>query len=146
MMKRPTTHCPRPCLATFLAAQLALVCLSAPAALSDQRSEDLTLKDAAVCESFKGNLPVNAGAVFSIAVGRVSCLTSFAPTSRRAIVFHSWFHRDHLSSKQRVAITPSDPVALSSIQLREADKGPWQVEVSDGSGRTLKILRFSIVD
>jgi hypothetical protein len=130
------------------------LCLGSPEAFSQQSgqapapkpAEELILKDSAICEFLKDNSPVNAGSVFSMSIGRVVCLTSFTPASRRSTVFHSWFHRGQLSNKQRLAITPSASAALSSIQLREADKGPWQVEISDSSGRILKVLRFSIVD
>jgi hypothetical protein len=35
---------------------------------------------------------------------------------------------------------------FSSIQLREADKGPWRVEIVDEKDRLHKTLRFSITD
>jgi hypothetical protein len=30
--------------------------------------------------------------------------------------------------------------------LRETDKGPWRVEISDQNGRVFSTLRFSITD
>jgi hypothetical protein len=51
-----------------------------------------------------------------------------------------------LTNNQRLWIYSPLWAAASSIQLREADKGPWQVEISDNSGKILKVLMFSIVD
>jgi len=34
----------------------------------------------------------------------------------------------------------------SQIQLRETDKGPWRVEISDQNGKVFDVLRFSITD
>ncbi len=138
----------------FFTAVVIWLCLAPSKAWSQQSgqappprpAEELILKDSAICEFLKDRSPVNAGSVFSMSIGRVVCLTSFTPVSRRSTVFHSWFHRGQLSTKQRLAITPSITSVISSIQLREADKGPWHVEISDSSGRIFKVLRFSIVD
>jgi hypothetical protein len=144
----------RGCFRTLLVGGLVLLCLAPLEAFSQQEAqpvsprsaEELVLERSFVCESLKDNSPVNAGTVFSMGIGRVVCLTSFTPASQKTVVFHSWFRRGQLSNKHRVSISPSGSAALSSIQLREADKGPWHVEISDSSGRILNILRFSIVD
>lgn len=128
---------------------LFLLCLYAPDVYSQQGPEavpgDLTLTQAFMCEEIKEDSPVNPGAVFSCGIGKVICLTTFA-ASRKNTVYHSWFHKGQLSNKQKLIVNPPEWTAASSIQLREADKGPWQVEVSDGKDRILKVLRFSIVD
>jgi hypothetical protein len=131
--------------------------LSAPEASSAQSGqtaagavpEDLVLDQAMICESLKDALPVNAGVVFSSGVGKLLCHSSFIPFTaavRRSVVFHCWYHRGQLSSKQRVGVHAPGFSASSSMQVREADKGPWQVEIVDGSGRVLRVLRFSVVD
>jgi hypothetical protein len=35
---------------------------------------------------------------------------------------------------------------FTSVQLRDADKGPWRVEITDKSGNLMHTLRFSITD
>jgi hypothetical protein len=111
-----------------------------------ESAEAPVLKEAVMCESLKDGLPVNAGVVFSIEIGRIFCLTSFLPGSRRIAVHHKWFHRGQLTNNQRLWIHAPLWATASSIQLREADKGPWQMEISDNSGEILKVLRFSVVD
>jgi hypothetical protein len=137
-----------------LACAIGVLCLFPIQAVSQQTGQpppseavDLpVLKEAIMCESLKGGAPVNVGMVFSIGIGRIVCLTSFEPGSRRTAVYHKWFHRGQLTNSQRLWIYSPLWAAASSIQLREADKGPWQVEISDNSGKILKVLMFSIVD
>ncbi|RJR50840.1 MAG: DUF2914 domain-containing protein [Desulfobacteraceae bacterium] len=138
----------------FAALVMGALCLSPVRSFSQQNDqpspsdpgETPVLKAAVICESLQDGSPVNAGAVFSIRTGRIFCLTSFDPMLQRRSVHHRWFHRGQLTNSQRLWIHSPPWSAASSIQLREADKGPWQVEVSDSSGRIIKVLRFSIVD
>jgi hypothetical protein len=51
-----------------------------------------------------------------------------------------------LSTQVRLRLHPPNWATFSTIQLREADKGPWRVEVTDQDGRIFTILRFSITD
>jgi hypothetical protein len=53
---------------------------------------------------------------------------------------------DKLSTKKKLVLKPPRWSTFSSIQLREADKGPWRVEITDDDENILRILRFSIVD
>ncbi len=106
----------------------------------------LTLVAATMCESVENLAPHNQAMVFSISVGSVSCFTLFDPVPERAVVFHKWFRRDRLSTTQRLVLEPPKWRTYSSIYLREADKGPWRVEVVDSKGDVLKVLRFSITE
>ena len=106
----------------------------------------LTLAQAVMCEEIDGLTPENQAIVFSIAIGRVSCFTSFDPVPEDTYVYHSWFFRDKLSKKIKLSLQPPRWSTFSSIQLREADQGPWRVEITDRNGRLLRLLRFSITD
>jgi len=138
----------------FAACVIGALCLSPAGSFPQQNDqpspsetgEATVLIEAAICELLQDGSPVNVGAVFSIRMGRIFCHTSFAPVQQRRSVHHRWFHRGQLTNSQRLWIHSPPWSAVSSIQLREADKGPWQVEVSDSSGRIIKVLRFSIVD
>jgi hypothetical protein len=48
--------------------------------------------------------------------------------------------------RKRLILKPPRWASVSSIKLREADKGPWRVEIRDAEGRLLATLRFSITD
>jgi hypothetical protein len=113
---------------------------------SSKGPEKLTLVQALMCESVKDYTPLNQGIVFSAGIGKVLCFTSFDPVPQKTVIYHTWFHRDELSSKQRLVLQPPRWSAFSSIQLREGDRGPWRVEVADGTGHIFRTLRFSIVD
>jgi len=113
---------------------------------STSGAERMKLVQALMCESVKDYAPLNQGIVFSAAIGKVVCYTLFDPVPRKTVIYHNWVHRDQLSSKQRLTLQPPRWSTFSSIQLREGDRGPWRVEVMDGTGHILRVLRFSIVD
>jgi len=99
-----------------------------------------------MCEDIKDFTPQNPAVVFSIKIGKISCFTSFDPVPEKTFIFHNWFHRDDPSTKKRLTLQPPRWGTYSTIQLRETDKGPWRVEISDQTGNILRILRFSITD
>lgn len=108
--------------------------------------EKLTLVQATMCASLKEGSPFNPGAVFPVNQGKVLCFSSFDPVPQKTFIFHSWFHRDVLITRQKLTLNPPRWSSYSTIQLREADKGPWRVEITDQEARMLEILRFSITD
>lgn len=110
------------------------------------RAERPTLAQAAMCASLKEGSPCNSGAVFPVSQGGVLCFTSFDPVPRKTFIFHSWFHRDALITRHKLTLNPPRWATYSSIQLRETDKGPWRVEITDQDARLLGVLRFSITD
>ncbi len=115
-------------------------------ASSGSQSGALTLVQAVMCEGIKDYRPLNPAIVFSVDVDKVSCFTSFDAVRERTFVYQEWFHRDKLNTKRKLFLQPPRWSTFSSIQLRETDKGPWRVEITDEQGRVLRILRFSITD
>jgi hypothetical protein len=122
--------------------------LSGPKAESSPSNvlEKLTLSQAVMCEAIKDQAPQNHGVVFSMAMGKVLCFTSFDPVLEKTVIYHNWFHKDELSNKLKLTLQPPRWSTFSTIQLREADKGPWRVEITDQAGHILGVLRFSITD
>lgn len=106
----------------------------------------LSLIQALVCEEVKEGIPVNPAIAFSISVGKIYCYTLFDQISEDTVVYHHWYFRDKPSARIRLALRHPRWSTFSSIQLREADKGPWRVEITDAGGRLLKNLRFSVTD
>ncbi len=106
----------------------------------------LSLRYAVMCEGVRGYKPLNPGIVFSIRIGRVTCFTSFDSVPRKVFIGHRWYFRDRLITTMERVLKPPNWSTVSSIQLREADKGPWRVEIIDPSGRIMRVLRFSITD
>jgi len=113
---------------------------------SDGALKTLRMDRSVMCEEIKDFTPQNPAVVFSIKIGKVSCFTSFDPVPEKTFIFHKWFHRDDPSTNKRLTLQPPRWATYSSIQLRETDKGPWRVEISDQKGNLLRILRFSITD
>lgn len=106
----------------------------------------LALVQALVCEDVKDGIPSNPSIAFSISTGKIYCYTLFDQVAEDTVVYHHWFFRDKPSARIRLSVKHPRWSTFSSIQLREADRGPWRVEIVDASGRLLKNLRFSVTD
>jgi hypothetical protein len=127
-----------------LAAMVALA--SAAWSQETKASGKLTLVKAVMCETIKEYEPVNAAVVFSIDRGRVSCFTAFDPVPKKTFIQHKWYRNDSLVTAKRLTINPPSWSSFTSVQLRDADKGPWRVEVTDENDAIMRTLRFSITD
>jgi hypothetical protein len=121
--------------------------VSAPSAeVSAPSAEELTLIKAVMCESIQKFAPTNEAVVFSINLGRIYCFTEFDPVPKQTVIYHKWYQRGTLVSVKQLTVNPPRWSSISSMQLRDADKGPWQVDVTDNNDILLYTLRFSITD
>jgi hypothetical protein len=105
-----------------------------------------TMVQAVMCESIKDFQPVNPAVAFSISQGEVYCFSNFDPVLKKTIIFHKWYKRDKLIFTMRLTLSPPKWSSFSRVQIRDADKGPWRVEIRDADDILLKTLRFSMVD
>ena len=108
--------------------------------------EKLTLVEAMMCEDIESGAPRNPTVVFSVVRDKAVCFTAFDPVPEKTVIYHNWFYRDKPSARIKLSLRPPRWSTFSSIKLRETDKGPWRLEVSDSEGTILHILRFSITD
>lgn len=108
--------------------------------------ERLTLVDAAICERIDDRLPVNQAVVFSMTLEEIVCYTAFDPVPEETVIYHEWYRKDTHASRIKLKLSPPRWATISRIQLREADKGPWRVEIVDDQGKVYRTLRFSITD
>ena len=129
--------------------------LCVPIALAEEQEENADAGEATIelryaygvmCENIENFRPVNPSAVFSVSSGRVMCFTEFDRVPYQTDIYHDWIKRGELVFRKKLVLKPPSWSSVSSIQLREADKGPWRVEVRGDDGRLLKLLRFSITD
>lgn len=132
--------------ALILAAAVVLSGSGAHCAQEGSADRPFKLARAVMCETVKGYSPINAAVVFSIELGRVSCFTAFDPVHEKTTIQHKWYRRGNLVTVKRLTINPPRWSSLSSIQLRDADKGPWRVDITDEQGSVIHTLRFSITD
>ncbi|MBA4368096.1 MAG: DUF2914 domain-containing protein [Desulfobacterium sp.] len=115
-------------------------------ALPKKTSSILTVVRAMVCEDVKNLLPVNPTVVFSVEKEKAFCFAEIEGIVKSDTIYHDWIRRDaHVVGFKQV-LKPPRWSTSSSITLRETDKGPWRVEITDMDGNILKILRFSVVD
>ncbi len=109
-------------------------------------NERLTLAHAAMCEAIEDGRPVNETVVFSFEKEKAVCFTHFNPVPEKTHIYHRWYRRDRLNATVKLGVNPPRWSTFSRIQLREGDKGPWRVEISDADGNLIKTLRFSITE
>jgi len=105
-----------------------------------------TLVKAVMCESIQKLTPTNQAVVFSIDLGQVSCFTEFDQVKQLTVIHHKWYHKGNLISVKKLSLKPPRWSSFSSMQLRDADKGPWRVDVTDENDKIIYTLRFSITD
>lgn len=109
-------------------------------------AEELTLVQAAMCEEVADQGPRNPAVVFSIKRQHVYCFSSFDSIPEKSFIYHNWYREEKLSTKIKLILHPPRWATFSRIQLREADRGAWRVEITDQNDNVLKILRFSVTN
>jgi hypothetical protein len=133
-------------LALIAGAYLTGECQAEDVEATTATDDQLTLVQYLMCESIEELEPKNPAIVFSINVERVICYSVFDPVPQKTAIYHNWYRRDVLNTRIKLSLQPPRWRTYSNIQLRETDKGPWRVEITDADGRVLGILRFSITD
>lgn len=104
------------------------------------------LRQAVLCEKIIKNKPMYEGVVFSAGKERLYCFTHFEPVYGEDYIFHKYYFKDKFISKKKLPIKPPSYETSSRIDLRESDKGPWRVEITDAEDNILHTIRFSITD
>lgn len=131
----------------YFAALLFLIIFSAyPRIPEAAAAEKLKLSSAVMCEDIQDRQPKNEGVVFSVGIGKIFCYNVFENVSEKSTITHNWYNRDNLTTKIRLNIQPPRWATYSTIQLRESDKGPWKIEITDSEDKIIQILRFSVAD
>ena len=123
-----------------------ILLFSAANVCSQQPDAKMKMVQAVICESIDNFKPVNPGVVFSISSGEIFCFSEFDPVFEKTHVLHQWYKKDKLIFTMRLTLSPPKWASFSRIQIRDADKGPWRVEIHDADGTILKTLRFSMAD
>ena len=111
-----------------------------------QEKDKLTVVRARTCEEMSNLQPVNQTVVFSASRDKAFCFAEIEGIVTTTHIYHNWIRRDKHVSGIKLVVKPPRWSTVSSISLRESDKGPWRVEITDMNGDILKTLRFSVVD
>lgn len=104
------------------------------------------LSRAVMCEALQKFTPVNEAVIFSVELGRIHCFTEFDQVPKQTIIYHKWYHRGTLVSAKQLTLNPPSWSSFTSMQLRDADKGPWQIDITDANDNIIRTLRFSVTD
>jgi hypothetical protein len=114
--------------------------------LATAQSAELALGESTVCENVQNGIPEQSAVAFSVSLKRVYCYTDFSTVPEKSFAYHNWYLRDNLKASVKLTVRPPRWSTYSSIQLRDSDKGPWRIEITDEEGSILKTLRFSVID
>lgn len=106
----------------------------------------LTLVQAAMCEGIRDNSLRNRAIVFPYKIGQVHCFTTFDPVPQKTVIYHKWYFRDKLRARVKLSLKTPRWSTFSRMRLRNGEKGPWRVEITDEEGNILGVLRFSVTD
>ena len=104
------------------------------------------LKESVMCESVQDGLPVDQTIVFDVSKGSAFCWSEFDPVTVDGVIYHKWYRNDELISSYPLAVHPPRWATKSSLRLRQADVGPWHVDITNENGDILETLRFSITE
>jgi len=107
---------------------------------------ELLLGSAAICEAVQNSVPFNEAIVFSISRQKLYCYTDFVAVPEKSFIYHNWYLRDEKRASVKLQLNTPRWATFSYVAFKEADLGPWRVEVTDAQGNVLHILRFSIVE
>jgi len=121
-------------------------CGAAPSDAPNARDSALLLGKAVVCPEIRHHRPADSAVVFSVAAGKVFCFTEFTSVPEQTVIYHRWFFRDKPVSRIMLTLKPPRWSTYSSVTLRELDKGPWRVDITDRQNHVYQSIRFSIVD
>jgi hypothetical protein len=131
--------------AAAIAVAWPLACNSQPAS-RENGPLHFKLIQAFLCEDVREGTPYMRAVAFSVSRGAVCCYTLFDEIDKDNLVYHRWLSRDKPTARFKLSLKDPSWATFSSIQLRDADKGPWRVEIRDAGGQLLRALRFSVVD
>jgi len=107
---------------------------------------DYHLQKAVMCERIKGSTPMHQTVAFSASKGLAFCYSVFDPVRRGAHIYHVWYYRDELVSRQKRILKPDRWETYSTQKISGKVKGPWRVEIDDADGEHIAILRFSVTE
>ena len=84
--------------------------------------------------------------VFDVSKGVAYCWSDFDPVTEDGLIYHKWYRNGELISSFKLAVHPPRWAVRSNLRLRQADVGPWRLDITNESGDILKTHRFSITE
>ena len=82
--------------------------------------------------------------LFKQSYGPAAPIVNFDHVPGRTVIYHRYYFHDRLTAAVKLYLRSPAWSTYSTIQLREADKGPWRVDITDENGNVFRTLRFSI--
>lgn len=104
------------------------------------------VQEAVMCEGIQDGLPVNQTIIFNVSKTSAYCWSEFDPVPADGVVYHEWYRKGVLITRKKLAVRKPRWATYSRLPLRQADIGPWHLNVTDENGNVLKTLRFSITE
>jgi hypothetical protein len=109
-------------------------------------AESPIVKKAVMCENVQNGLPVNQTIIFDGSRSSAYCWSEFDPVPAESVVYHKWYRKGELITSKKLAVHPPRWAVYTRLPLRQADVGPWHLDITDESGIVITTLRFSITE
>jgi hypothetical protein len=104
------------------------------------------VKEAVMCEGVQDGLPVNQTIIFNLSKTSAYCWSEFDPVPADGVVYHEWYRKGLFITRKKLAVHTPRWATYSRLPLRQADIGPWHLNITDQNGNVLQTLRFSITE
>jgi hypothetical protein len=104
------------------------------------------VNEAVMCEKILDGLPVNQTIIFNVSKTSAYCWSRFDPVPADGVVYHEWYRKGMLITRKKLAVHTPRWATYSRLPLRQADIGPWRLDITDENGNVLKTLRFSVTE
>jgi hypothetical protein len=131
-------------LCSFPPVILLITILAFPAAGPAQSPGQLQVDTAVVCRDVVNREPVDAGAKFPLAFGKLSCFTKVTGVESSSTITHIWYLGDQERFRVDLAVNGPTWRTFSTKAIRPGDAGSWRVDILGSAGAVLKSVPFEV--
>jgi len=104
----------------------------------------MTVSRLLVATAIENREPQGAAETFPASTERVFCFLELANIPKDMEVTFSWTYKDKEVNKTTLPVKAGSKWRTFASKTVKDMKGDWKVEVKDGSGKTLKDVKFKV--
>lgn len=123
----------------FLLVLVSLVLLSSVA-----YAEDLMVSEAVAAKGVEKQGAIAPGDKFGSDVGKVYILSRVQGSAGESDIIHVWYYNENKMGEVPLKIKSADWKTYSYHEIMPEQKGAWRVDITDGMGKVLKSVMFTI--
>jgi len=109
-----------------------------------KEAAEMTVSRLLVATAIENREPQGAAETFPASTERVFCFLELANIPKDMEVTFSWTYKDKEVNKTTLPVKAGSKWRTFASKTVKDMKGDWKVEVKDGSGKTLKDVKFKV--